>query len=158
MRVLVGLLAITVILAAGEDVKVVPGGAPAAPAATKPAVPPALTEYMGRRVAPAMSFHGGGASWLLRRMREEEERTSMLMPELRLTPGMTVCDLGSGNGYHSLLDGQDGGAGRQGHRRRYPAGDARPTQGTRHRRRRRRMSRRCSAKSTIRNSPPIRAI
>ncbi len=68
-----------------------------------PAVPPARTEYMGRPVAQAMSYHGGGASWLLRRVREEEERTSMLLPELRLKDGMTVCDLGSGNGYHSLL-------------------------------------------------------
>jgi 2-polyprenyl-3-methyl-5-hydroxy-6-metoxy-1,4-benzoquinol methylase len=96
------LLAGIVALASGGEVKVVPGGAPAAAPSTKPAVPPGVAEYMGRRVAPAMSFHGGGASWLLRRMREEEERTSMLMPELRLTPGMTVCDLGSGNGYHSL--------------------------------------------------------
>ena len=102
-RVFVVLLAGTLVWAVGQEVKVVPGGAPVAPAATKPTVPPALTEYMGRQVAPAMSFHGGGASWLLRRMREEEERTSVLLPELRLTPGMTVCDLGSGNGYHSLL-------------------------------------------------------
>jgi ubiquinone/menaquinone biosynthesis C-methylase UbiE len=26
-----------------------------------------------------------------------------MLPELRLKPGMVVCDLGSGNGYHSLL-------------------------------------------------------
>jgi ubiquinone/menaquinone biosynthesis C-methylase UbiE len=85
-----------------EGPTVVPGGAPDPAATPKPAVPPPLTEFMGRRIAPAMSFHGGGASWLLRRMREEEERTSVLLPELRLAPGMTVCDMGSGNGYHSL--------------------------------------------------------
>lgn len=56
---------------------------------------------MGRRIAPAMSYHGG-ASWLLRRLREEEEKTSELMKELRIQPGWTVCDLGSGNGWHSL--------------------------------------------------------
>jgi len=50
-----------------------------------------------------MSFHGGGAEWLLRQMREEEEKTSALLPKLGLKPGLTVCDLGSGNGYHSLL-------------------------------------------------------
>jgi ubiquinone/menaquinone biosynthesis C-methylase UbiE len=53
-------------------------------------------------IAPAMSFHGG-ASWLLRKMREREEGTSKLIPELGLKPGMTVCDLGAGNGYHSLM-------------------------------------------------------
>ena len=69
----------------------------------EPEIPPALTEYMGRVIAPAMSFHGGGASWLLRRLREDEERTSVLIPELRLKPGQVVCDLGCGNGYHALL-------------------------------------------------------
>ena len=64
--------------------------------------PPAVTEYMGRKVAPTMSYHGG-ASWLLRQIREQEEGTSRLIPELKLKPGMTVCDLGSGNGYHSLM-------------------------------------------------------
>ena len=88
-----------------EEPKALPGGTAVAPPPTSaPATaPPALTEYMGRQIAPAMSFHGGGASWLLRRLREEEERTSVLLPELRLKPGMTVCDLGCGNGYHVLL-------------------------------------------------------
>jgi len=72
--------------------------APVAPAV----VPPALSEYMGRVIAPAMSYHGG-ASWLLRRLREDEEKPSVLLPELRLRPGMTVCDLGCGNGFHALL-------------------------------------------------------
>ncbi len=64
--------------------------------------PPAVAEYMGRKVAPTMSYHGG-ASWLLRQIREQEEGTSRMLPELKLKPGMTVCDLGSGNGYHTLM-------------------------------------------------------
>lgn len=84
---------------------------PAAPAKASPSqpapdadstIPPALTEYMGRMIAPAMSYHGG-ASWLLRRLREDEEKPSLLIPELRLKPGQTVCDLGCGNGYHVLM-------------------------------------------------------
>ena len=50
-----------------------------------------------------MSYHGGGAGWLLRKLREEEEKPSVLLPELRLKPGQTVCDLGCGNGYHVLM-------------------------------------------------------
>ncbi|MGI8602224.1 MAG: class I SAM-dependent methyltransferase [Verrucomicrobiales bacterium] len=79
----------------------VPAGAPVPARASE--LPPALTEYMGRKIAPAMSFHGGGASWLLRKMREQEEGTTTLIPQLGLKAGMTVCDLGSGNGYHSLM-------------------------------------------------------
>jgi ubiquinone/menaquinone biosynthesis C-methylase UbiE len=63
--------------------------------------PPPLTEYRGRRIAPTMSYHGGG-SWLLRRVREQEENAERMITELRLQPGQTVCDLGSGNGYHTL--------------------------------------------------------
>lgn len=78
------------------------GAAPVALPAPPAVVPPALTEYMGRVIAPAMSYHGG-ASWLLRRLREDEEKPSLLLPQLRLKPGMTVCDLGCGNGFHVLL-------------------------------------------------------
>lgn len=65
------------------------------PASQEPGV------YMGRRIAQAMSYHGG-ASWLLRRLREQEEKTSLLLEELRVKPGWTVCDLGCGNGWHAL--------------------------------------------------------
>lgn len=64
-------------------------------------VPPARTEYMGREIAQTM--HWMGASWLLRKTREREEAAQEMLRELRLKPGMTVCDLGCGNGYHSLV-------------------------------------------------------
>lgn len=73
-------------------------------------IPPALQEYMGRRIADTMSYHG--APWLIRQEREDEERCSLLLANLGLKPGMTVCDLGCGNGFYSLplarLIGDDG--------------------------------------------------
>lgn len=64
------------------------------------AAPPALTEYMGRQIAQTM--HWRGADWLTRRKREAEEGTALMRQELRVKPGMVVCDLGCGNGYHTL--------------------------------------------------------
>ena len=58
------------------------------------------THYMGREIARTM--HWQGASWLLRKTREREESAKEMLRELRLEPGMTVCDLGCGNGYHTL--------------------------------------------------------
>lgn len=63
-------------------------------------IPPARTHYMGRRIAQTMSFHG--ANWLVRDEREQEERPSMVLPQLGLKPGMTVCDMGCGNGFYAL--------------------------------------------------------
>lgn len=63
-------------------------------------IPPARQKYMGRRIAQTMSFHG--ASWLIRGEREQEERPSQVLPQLELKPGMTVCDMGCGNGFYSL--------------------------------------------------------
>ena len=63
-------------------------------------LPPALKEYLGRRIAHTM--HWKGASWLTRTEREREEAASVMLKELKLKPGMIVCDLGCGNGYHSL--------------------------------------------------------
>lgn len=70
-----------------------------APAQDTPA-PPALTEYMGRKIAQTM--HWQGAEWLTRRKREAEEATSQMREELKVKRGMTVCDMGCGNGYHTL--------------------------------------------------------
>lgn len=62
--------------------------------------PPALTQYKGREIARTMHWTGG--PWLLRATREQEERTSRVMTELQLKPGMTVADVGCGNGYYTL--------------------------------------------------------
>jgi predicted methyltransferase len=67
--------------------------------ATRPA-PPALTHYMGREIAQTMHF--SGAEWLTRESREREEDCRTLLRELRLKPGMVVCDLGCGNGFYTL--------------------------------------------------------
>ncbi len=48
--------------------------------------------------------------WLIRENREEEERTSVSFKQLKLTEGMTVCDLGCGNGYWTLPMARDVGA------------------------------------------------
>jgi predicted methyltransferase len=69
---------------------------PAKPKAAEP-VP---GEYQGRVIAQTM--HWQGAAWLIRNKREREEATSRMREELRLKTGMSVCDMGSGNGYHTL--------------------------------------------------------
>lgn len=56
--------------------------------------------FMGRTIARTMSYHGAG--WLVREERNAEENTDRLLEALGLSPGEVVCDLGSGNGYHSL--------------------------------------------------------
>lgn len=62
--------------------------------------PPALTEYLGRTIAQTMHWSGG--AWLIRNKREREEASTLMREKLELKPGMTVCDLGCGNGYHTL--------------------------------------------------------
>jgi ubiquinone/menaquinone biosynthesis C-methylase UbiE len=61
---------------------------------------PALIEYEGRTIAQTM--HWSGASWLVRHKREREESALEMRRELRVQPGMSVCDMGCGNGYHTL--------------------------------------------------------
>src|SRR5207248_7089933 len=63
-------------------------------------VPPALTHYTGREIAQTMHFAGAG--WLTRESRNREEEPAKLMKALKLKPGMTVCDLGCGNGFYTL--------------------------------------------------------
>ena len=66
----------------------------------KKKIPTGVDFYKGRRIAQYMSFHG--APWLTRDEREVEERCSLLLANLGLKRGMTVCDLGCGNGFHTL--------------------------------------------------------
>ncbi|MEX0824655.1 MAG: class I SAM-dependent methyltransferase [Pirellulaceae bacterium] len=61
----------------------------------------ARREYMGRVVAQPMSHLGAG--WLIRDNRDEEERPDKSLEQIGLEPGMTVCDMGCGNGYWTLL-------------------------------------------------------
>jgi ubiquinone/menaquinone biosynthesis C-methylase UbiE len=60
----------------------------------------ALKEYMGRRIAQTM--HYSGAEWLTRDNREQEERCSLMLANLGLKQGMTICDMGCGNGFYTL--------------------------------------------------------
>lgn len=64
------------------------------------AVPPPLQEYFGRRIAQTM--HYSGAEWLSRSVREREERGSLLLKNLGVREGMTICDMGCGNGFYTL--------------------------------------------------------
>ena len=58
--------------------------------------------YLNRIVAEPMSHRGGGASWLVRPERQAEENAEKALDHLGLAAGMTVCDLGCGNGYWTL--------------------------------------------------------
>lgn len=64
------------------------------------ALPPPLTEYKGRVIAPFMTYHG--ADWLIRDSREREEHCRTLIKALNLKSGETVCDMGCGNGFYAL--------------------------------------------------------
>ena len=53
----------------------------------------------GRVFAPVMGV--GGAAWLERPEREDEEAPSKAIELLELKPGMSVADIGAGSGYYS---------------------------------------------------------
>jgi SAM-dependent methyltransferase len=56
--------------------------------------------YMGRWIAPVMSYLG--ADWLLRPEREAEEEPERMLDALGIKPGMVVADVGAGVGYTSV--------------------------------------------------------
>lgn len=56
--------------------------------------------YLGRAIAPTMSHEG--ADWLTRPEREAEEQASRMLAALGVKPGDVACDVGAGNGYHTL--------------------------------------------------------
>ncbi len=68
--------------------------------AQEASAPPRPGYFMGRRIAPTMSYLG--ADWLVRPTREQEERPDLLIAALGLERGQRVCDFGSGNGYYTL--------------------------------------------------------
>jgi len=72
---------------------------PVAPPADAP-LPPPLTEYLGRKIAPTMSYEGG--PWLMRIEREKEERCAELLQCLHLKAGQVVADIGCGNGFYTF--------------------------------------------------------
>ncbi|HEU0039259.1 MAG TPA: class I SAM-dependent methyltransferase [Verrucomicrobiae bacterium] len=55
--------------------------------------------YMGREIAHVMGHQA--ADWLERPEREQEERTDLLVPALKLKSGDAVADIGAGTGYYT---------------------------------------------------------
>lgn len=81
-----------------------PAGAPAAETAPRYETMPASQHgigkrFMGRQISRVMGYQG--AAWLERSEREQEERSDLLLAELRLEPGMVVADVGAGTGYYT---------------------------------------------------------
>ena len=68
------------------------------PGSSRPPDPPGT--YLGRTIAPTMSHEA--ADWLTRPERQAEENATRMLQELGLRPGDVACDLGAGNGYHTL--------------------------------------------------------
>ena len=54
----------------------------------------------GREIAPVMGV--GGAGWLERAEREQEEAPSLAIAALDLRAGMKVADIGAGSGYYTV--------------------------------------------------------
>lgn len=56
--------------------------------------------YLGREIAHIMGF--GGASWLERDERQEEENTYLAISKLPITTESVVADIGAGTGYYTF--------------------------------------------------------
>jgi len=98
--VLISALALTLACQRSEPTPATTASTPSKPRAVPSVAADPPGTYLGRTIAQTMSHLG--APWLVRPEREREENTSLLMRELRLKPGDVACDLGAGNGYHSL--------------------------------------------------------
>jgi ubiquinone/menaquinone biosynthesis C-methylase UbiE len=96
-RVFLGLTLSLVLCAGGissaQDESEVPKAAPVRKA------PPPLKSYKGRLIAQTM--HYLGAPWLVRDNREQEERCTLMLANLGVKRGMTICDMGCGNGFYT---------------------------------------------------------
>jgi len=66
----------------------------------KAEAPEGVTKYLGRRVAQPMGYTH--MNWLSRPERIQEENPQEMLEQLKLKDGMVVCDLGAGDGYHTL--------------------------------------------------------
>ena len=66
----------------------------------KTEAPEGVTKYLGRRVAQPMGYTH--MNWLSRPERIKEENPQEMLEQLNLKDGMVVCDLGAGDGYHTL--------------------------------------------------------
>jgi len=58
------------------------------------------SEYKGRKIAQVMG--AAGADWLTREDREKFEQPEKVLDALNIRHGMTVADVGAGNGYFTL--------------------------------------------------------
>jgi ubiquinone/menaquinone biosynthesis C-methylase UbiE len=47
-------------------------------------------------------MHFQGAPWLIRESRQREEDCVTMLKQLGIKPGMTVCDMGCGNGFYTI--------------------------------------------------------
>lgn len=74
---------------------------------TSDEIPAPLETYLGRRISFTMGV--AGAPWLIRKNRQQEEDCATLLEQLKLKPGMTVCDMGCGNGFYALKMAQQVG-------------------------------------------------
>ena len=67
---------------------------------TVPASPDGIGKvYLGREIAQVMGV--GGAPWLERAERAQEERPDLVLAALDIRPGMVIADIGAGTGYYA---------------------------------------------------------
>lgn len=76
------------------------GCGPSTPAPEPKPGPDGAGRYLGRRIAPLLPV--GESDALVRPERARDERVDLLYQALGLNPGKTACDVGAGNGYHTL--------------------------------------------------------